>query len=85
VTERGYFNSDMMLVESEKAMLATADQAVVVTDSSKFGKVSLSRLCRLDEVHAVVTDTNVDSAWKERLESEGVGLVLASAPTVRVD
>jgi DeoR/GlpR family transcriptional regulator of sugar metabolism len=78
VTDRGYFNSDMMLVESEKAMLAAADQAIVVTDSSKFGKVSLSRLCGLHEVHAVVTDTNVDSRWKERLESKGVGLVLAT-------
>ncbi len=78
VTDRGYFNSDMMLVESEKAMLAAADQAIVVTDSSKFGKVSLSRLCGLNEVHAVVTDTNVDSCWKERLENEGVGLVLAT-------
>ena len=57
ITERGYFNSNMMLVESEKAMLAAADQAIVVADSSKFGKVSLSRLCGLHEVHAVVTDT----------------------------
>jgi DeoR/GlpR family transcriptional regulator of sugar metabolism len=80
VTQRGYFNSDMMLVESEKAMLAAADRAIVVTDSSKFGKVSLSRLCGLNEVHAVVTDCYVDSAWKGRLESNGVELVLASGP-----
>lgn len=80
ITERGYFNSDMMLVESEKAMLATADRAIVVTDSSKFGKVSLSRLCGLDEVDAVVTDSNMDSTWKQRLESEGVELILASGP-----
>ena len=50
VTERGYFNSNMMLVESEKAMLAAADQTIVVADSSKFGKVSLSRLCGLGDV-----------------------------------
>jgi DeoR family fructose operon transcriptional repressor len=79
ITDRGYFNSNMMLVESEKAMLASADQAIVVTDSSKFGKVSLSRLCGLHEVHAVVTDTSVDSKWKEHLELAGVELVLASA------
>ena len=79
ITDRGYFNSNMMLVESEKAMLASADQAIVVTDSSKFGKVSLSRLCGLHEVHAVVTDTSVDSKWKEHLELAGVELVLAAA------
>ncbi len=78
ITERGYFNSDMMLVESEKAMLAAADQAIVVADSSKFGKVSLSRLCGLQEVNAVVTDGSIDSQWKEWLETAGVQLVLAS-------
>ncbi|QDT13154.1 DeoR/GlpR family DNA-binding transcription regulator [Planctomycetes bacterium K23_9] len=78
VTDRGYFNSDMMLVQSEKAMLASADQAIVVADSSKFGKVSLSRLCGLKEVHTVVTDSAVDSHWKDILENQGVQLVLAS-------
>jgi DeoR/GlpR family transcriptional regulator of sugar metabolism len=79
ITDRGYFNSNMMLVESEKAMLASADQAIVVADSSKFGKVSLSRLCGLHEVNAVVTDTSIDSKWKEQLDLAGVELVLASA------
>ena len=78
ITDRGYFNSNMMLVESEKAMLASADQAIVVADSSKFGKVSLSRLCGLHEVHAVVSDAGVDSEWKEHLELAEVELMLAS-------
>ena len=78
ITDRGYFNSNMMLVESEKAMLDSADQAIVVADSSKFGKVSLSRLCGLHEVHTVVTDSNVESRWKEHLDLAGVELVLAT-------
>ena len=79
ITERGYFNSNMMLVESEKAMLASADQAIVVADSSKFGKVSLSRLCGLHEVTAVISDSDIDSRWKEHLELAGVQLALASS------
>ncbi|WP_146525778.1 DeoR/GlpR family DNA-binding transcription regulator [Novipirellula artificiosorum] len=81
ITERGYFNSDMMLVESEKSMITAGDQVIVVTDSSKFGKVSLSRICGLGEVNAVVTDSGINSQWKQRLENEGVGLVLASTPS----
>ena len=79
VTERGYFNSDMMLVESEKAMLAAADQAIVVADSSKFGKVSLSRLCGLDDVDTVVSDAALESDWNEQLSDCGVDVVLAAA------
>lgn len=77
VNERGYFNNNMMLVESEKAMIAAADQAYVVTDHTKFGKVSLSHLCRLDEVQGVVTDCGLSSQWKKRIEDAGVELVLA--------
>lgn len=78
ITDRGYFNSNMMLVESEKAMLSSADRAIVVADSSKFGKVSLSRLCGLHEVNTVVTDSKLDSQWKEHLALAGTEVVLAA-------
>jgi DeoR/GlpR family transcriptional regulator of sugar metabolism len=77
VNERGYFNNNMMLVESEKAMLASADRAYVVTDHTKFGKVSLSHLCGLEDVHGVVTDGGLGSHWKKRIDDAGVELVLA--------
>jgi len=77
ITDRGFFNSNVILVESEKAMMASADQTIVIIDSSKFGKVSLSRLCGLNEVNTVVTDSSVDLTWKEHLELAGVQLVLA--------
>jgi hypothetical protein len=35
-------------------------------------------LCDLDEVHAVVTDSGIDSEWKGWLKTAGVQLVLAS-------
>ena len=77
VTERGFFNSDMMLVESEKAMIAASDQTIVLTDHTKFGKVSLSRICGLQDVDRVVTDSGLDSKWNSLLESAGVELMLA--------
>ncbi len=78
ITKRGFFNSDMMLVESEKAMIAAADQTIVLTDHTKFGKVSLSQICGLQDVDRVVTDAGLDSKWNSVLESEGVELMLAS-------
>ncbi|MEO1616805.1 MAG: DeoR/GlpR family DNA-binding transcription regulator [Planctomycetota bacterium] len=82
VNERGFFNDNMMLVESEKAMLQSADRSYVVTDHSKFGKVSLSHLCGLDEVNGVVTDTGLASSWKSQIEQAGVDLVLADPQDV---
>lgn len=79
VDARGFYNSNLLLVETERAMTAAADQTIVVADSSKFGRASLSRLCGLGEVHAVVTDQKLSDRWRAQLEREGPQLVLAEA------
>ena len=76
---RGYYNSNLLLVETERAMMSCADQTIVVADSSKFGKSSLARLCELGQVQMLVSDDGLSTAWRERLTAAGVNLVLASA------
>ncbi|MEZ6135069.1 MAG: DeoR/GlpR family DNA-binding transcription regulator [Pirellulaceae bacterium] len=74
---RGYYNSNLLLVETERAMMGCADRTLVVADSSKFGKSSLARLCALNEVHTVVSDNGLCPEWQERLKAAGVRLILA--------
>jgi DeoR family transcriptional regulator, fructose operon transcriptional repressor len=74
---RGYYNSNLLLVETERAMMQCADQTIIVADSSKFGKSSLARLCDLAKVHAVVTDQGLSPQWRERLMDAGIQLILA--------
>ena len=74
---RGYYNSNLLLVETERAMMRCADQTVLVADSSKFGKSSLARLCKLDEVQTVVSDAELPDKSKDELQKAGVELVLA--------
>lgn len=77
VTERGYFNSDMMLVESEKSMIASAERTIVLADSSKFGKVSLSQIGGLSEADMVLSDAELSERWGSVFRSAGVELRLA--------
>lgn len=79
VDQRGYYNSNLMLVETERAMMQCADRTIVVADSSKFGKSSLARLCSLDQVSAVVSDEELDDLWRDRLRQSGVHLVVADS------
>lgn len=74
---RGYYNSNLLLVETERAMMDCADQTIVVADSSKFGKSSLAKLCDLGEVQTVVTNTSLEAEARQALEAAGVTLVLA--------
>jgi DeoR family transcriptional regulator, fructose operon transcriptional repressor len=72
----GYYNSNLLLVETEQAMIRASDETMIVADSSKFGHASLSRLCQLGEVQTVVTDDGLPENWQHQLRDAGVELVL---------
>ncbi len=79
VDDRGYYNSNLLLVETERAMMRCADQTIVVADSSKFGRSSLVRLCGLGDVHKIVVDDALDQAWRDRLSEHKVETIVASS------
>jgi DeoR/GlpR family transcriptional regulator of sugar metabolism len=81
VHEEGFFNNNLMLVETERTMMKAADRVIVVVDSSKFGRQSLARLCGLDAVQTLVVDDGIDKPWRERLLAAGVDLRIASFPS----
>jgi DeoR/GlpR family transcriptional regulator of sugar metabolism len=78
ISQRGYYNSHLLLVETERAMMRAADQVIVVADSTKFGRTSIASLCELGEVDVLVTDEEIDDTWRSRLDEAGVKLVVAS-------
>jgi DeoR family transcriptional regulator, fructose operon transcriptional repressor len=81
LNERGLYNSNLLLVETERAMMQSADEVIVVADSTKFGHTSLAHLCRLDEIDVLVTDSEIDATWQERISQAGVKLIVAEATT----
>jgi DeoR/GlpR family transcriptional regulator of sugar metabolism len=77
INERGYFNSNLLLVETERAMMAAAEETIVVADSTKFGRQSLAHLAALDAVDRLVVDGEVSGEWRERMTAAGVKLLVA--------
>lgn len=77
ITERGLFNSNTLLVEAERKMMAAAEQVVVVTDSHKFGHAALAHLCPLNHVHRVVVDSAISPHWQQTIAEAGVELTIA--------
>ncbi len=71
VNERGFFNSNLLLVETERAMMQAADEVIVVADSTKFGRQSLAHLCGLEEIHHLVVDHDIPEAWRQRVTEAG--------------
>jgi DeoR/GlpR family transcriptional regulator of sugar metabolism len=78
VTQRGFFNDNLLLVETERAMIEAAEEVIVVADSTKFGHHSLAPLCPLGDVQHVVVDEGINDVWREAIAAAGVMLHVAA-------
>lgn len=76
ITAEGIYNSNSLLVETERQMLQCGQEVIVAVDHSKFGHPSLTRLCALDEVHRIVTDARLEPRYREMVERAGGRLEL---------
>ena len=77
VSEEGFFNNNMLLIETERAMMRAGKEVIVVADSSKFGNQSLGHVCSLGTVDHVVVDSQLNDYWRTKLTNAGVNLVIA--------
>ncbi len=78
ITEAGLFNSNSLLVETERQMMEAADEVIVVADSDKLGHSELAHLCRLEDVDRMVVDTGITDEWKEIVTEHGIELIIAT-------
>ena len=55
VTAQGVFNSNMLVVELERAVIAQAMETYLLVDPSKLGRTSLVRVCGFEDIDKLVT------------------------------
>lgn len=79
LNDNGYYNSNLLLVETERAMMKAADEIMFVADSTKFGRTSLARLGDLSAADTLVVDNEITDEWREKLTNAGVKLIIADA------
>ncbi|MEZ6115868.1 MAG: DeoR/GlpR family DNA-binding transcription regulator [Pirellulaceae bacterium] len=83
ISERGCFNSNLLLVETEKAMMESADEVIVLADSTKFGHQSLALMCELSEIDRLVVDNQISADWRKRLSQANVDVVVAGEKSAK--
>jgi DeoR family transcriptional regulator of aga operon len=57
-------------------MVEHARKVVVLTDASKFGRVSLHRIAQLDRVHTVITDAGISDEYREGLQRLNIEVIV---------
>ena len=74
VTSDGLFNSNALLVETERRMIEAAEEVMVVCDSGKLGHSALAQLCPLSSVDRMVVDDGITKEWIATLTDAGIEL-----------
>jgi DeoR family fructose operon transcriptional repressor len=80
ITPAGLFNSNALLVETERQMIESAEELIVVSDSSKLGHSALAHLCALEVVDRLVVDDGITDEWRDIVSRAGIELVVAGSP-----
>jgi DeoR/GlpR family transcriptional regulator of sugar metabolism len=77
VTSKGLFNSNLLLVETERRMMRCADEVVVVADHTKIGRQALAFLCDLAAIDTIIVDPHLTPDQRELLDESNFRLILA--------
>jgi DeoR family transcriptional regulator of aga operon len=57
-------------------MIQAADQTVLMTDSSKFGKSGFYKVCDLENVDVIITDDGISDDVREMVESQDIKVII---------
>lgn len=74
--EFGLTTTNMMEAQLNKRMIAASQKTVVLADSSKFGKRGFGRICGLEDIEQIITDSNISDHMVETLRGLGIEVTI---------
>jgi DeoR family fructose operon transcriptional repressor len=80
ITAVGLFNHNLLLVETQRAMLASAEESVILADHTKLGRHALTLLCPLNEIDTLIVDSGIGVDSRQWIEAADVRLMVGGAP-----
>ncbi len=72
----GVTNSNIEEANLNKKMMEAAHRTIVLTDSSKFGRRGFGRICNLDQIDIIITDSGISKKTAQEIEESGVELII---------
>ncbi|MEC5142465.1 HTH deoR-type domain-containing protein [Chitinophaga sp. 180180018-2] len=70
--EFGLTTTNIMEAHLNQKMMATAQKTIVLADSSKFGKRGFGRICSVEDIDEVITDSSISQHTVRLMEDMGV-------------
>ena len=70
--EYGLSTTNLLEANLNRAMIRSTQKTIVLCDSSKFGRRGFSRICNIEEIDQIITDTNIPPHMLEALQKRGI-------------
>ena len=74
--ELGLTTTNSMEAQLNRQMITQSQKVIVLSDSTKFGKRGFGRICGLEEIDQVITDSGIPEHYKKTLESLGIEVTI---------
>lgn len=74
--KHGLTTSNDSVANLNRTMIQSSDHVIVLSDSSKIGKHSLCKIAALEEIHTIITDSDILEEQKQAIEDLGIELVI---------
>ncbi|MCI1779880.1 MAG: DeoR/GlpR family DNA-binding transcription regulator [Bacteroidales bacterium] len=75
--EHGVTNSNIEEANLNRKMIKSSLRTIILADSSKFGRRGFGKVCDLDEIDVIITDSGISRAMAQAIEEMGVELIIA--------
>lgn len=75
--EQGLTNDYLPETMTDRAILKAGREVIVVSDSSKFGRVATVLLAPIESIHTIVTDTRIPSDFVSEAQARNIQLIQA--------
>ncbi len=75
--EYGITTTNALEASLNRQMMEASSRVVVLADSSKFGRRGFGKICAANEVHLIITDSELPYSYKTELEELGVEVIIA--------
>ena len=75
----GFSADDMLEVESDRDMMASAKEIIVLADHTKFGNIAMMRVAPIEGVRRIITDSGTSEEVVASCEEQGVEVEVVSA------
>jgi DeoR/GlpR family transcriptional regulator of sugar metabolism len=75
--EAGFTLRDLFRAEISSYIVKKATDAIIISDSTKFGKKELTNVCYLSDIKRIATDNELNASYQAEFSRAGIDLIMA--------